>query len=797
MTAMFDPYQQWLGIPLEEQPPHYYRLLGVALFESNRDRIEAAAARQAALLRNFLSGATAELAKKLLSEVTAARACLLNPATRAVYDQQLKRYLENRPPEPKQYAAGPVPPPVITPELAAAQTVVLERSDAPAEPSPEMLRKQREAQRLALVGIMCAGLLLIAAVVVWQSTRNDHREPSVPAIRTERQMVDRPKNGKSVKETDPQEERPAPQPPEKQNEIQDVAGHDEAAPQAPKPQVPNPQVPQPESPQRPVAPKPPEDTARQEAKTPVKEPPAPPVEDPAAAGRLPVPSVEEQKEAAKVADKAFPVSRDASMAAKLKAAKGLLALADESREKPAERFYLLRRGSELACEGGDVKLLMQTLGQIGGEYEMDVLKVKEKFLLKFGENLSDPARLAAMADAAKRFVADAADADRFDLAISVAKVVNQACLRPGGKAFRKQWADTLQRMQHLQSHYAGVREAVDALAARPDDPAANLVVGRWHALGRGNWGEALPYLAKGGDGVLAQTARRELESPPTTAEDEANLGDAWWDLAQATASDDREEIFRHCATWYRKARGSLPLGLDQAKVDKRLAEIAKTVGERSDAGSRDAVSLREWIDILAKIDVKRDTVAGDWKRSGDNLTIASGDFSRLMLPVRIQDASYDLEVEFTRTEGTDTVAVVLPVGKQQVAFVLSAGDGFASGLEMVSGMPVSDPKNMAARRPGTLPNNRLTKLMIEVRQENEKVKIGVSLNGKPYVQGAGFIKELSLPGAWAISDPKRPAIGTNKSSLLIRRAKLRLVSGDALLVTGNAGDAIPADDAQF
>ena len=43
MSDAFDPYYIWLGIPPEDQPPHHYRLLGVTLFESNREVIEAAA----------------------------------------------------------------------------------------------------------------------------------------------------------------------------------------------------------------------------------------------------------------------------------------------------------------------------------------------------------------------------------------------------------------------------------------------------------------------------------------------------------------------------------------------------------------------------------------------------------------------------------------------------------------------------------------------------------------------------------------------------------------------------------
>ena len=34
MSAPFDPYYRWLGIPPGEQPPNHYRLLGVQLFEA-------------------------------------------------------------------------------------------------------------------------------------------------------------------------------------------------------------------------------------------------------------------------------------------------------------------------------------------------------------------------------------------------------------------------------------------------------------------------------------------------------------------------------------------------------------------------------------------------------------------------------------------------------------------------------------------------------------------------------------------------------------------------------------------
>jgi hypothetical protein len=51
----FDPYQ-WLGIPPKDQPPNHYRLLGIDLFESDPEVIDAAANRQMAYLQQRATG---------------------------------------------------------------------------------------------------------------------------------------------------------------------------------------------------------------------------------------------------------------------------------------------------------------------------------------------------------------------------------------------------------------------------------------------------------------------------------------------------------------------------------------------------------------------------------------------------------------------------------------------------------------------------------------------------------------------------------------------------------------------
>ena len=87
---IFDPYHKWLGISPKDQPPHYYRLLAIDLFESDAEVISAAADKQMAFIRSFQTGKNSQLSQKILNEIATARVCLLNAAKKAEYDLTLR-----------------------------------------------------------------------------------------------------------------------------------------------------------------------------------------------------------------------------------------------------------------------------------------------------------------------------------------------------------------------------------------------------------------------------------------------------------------------------------------------------------------------------------------------------------------------------------------------------------------------------------------------------------------------------------------------------------------------------------
>jgi hypothetical protein len=124
MSDTFNGYHVWLGIPANEQPPNHYRLLGIAVFETDLDVIDHAADRQMAHVRTFQSGRHQALSQQILNELANARLCLLNAARKAEYDEQLRGKLGSLPKAaavvvgkalPVAQAAVPIMPPQAPP----------------------------------------------------------------------------------------------------------------------------------------------------------------------------------------------------------------------------------------------------------------------------------------------------------------------------------------------------------------------------------------------------------------------------------------------------------------------------------------------------------------------------------------------------------------------------------------------------------------------------------------------------------------------------------------------------------
>lgn len=93
-SSDFDAYYVLLGIPPKDQPPNYYRLLGLEQFESDDEIISMAAERQMGYLMPHESGDHVDEVARLASEVSRARLCLLDPSKKKDYDESLAAEIE-------------------------------------------------------------------------------------------------------------------------------------------------------------------------------------------------------------------------------------------------------------------------------------------------------------------------------------------------------------------------------------------------------------------------------------------------------------------------------------------------------------------------------------------------------------------------------------------------------------------------------------------------------------------------------------------------------------------------------
>lgn len=309
----------------------------------------------------------------------------------------------------------------------------------------------------------------------------------------------------------------------------------------------------------------------------------------------PMPSDEVQQAMLPQVDDAYSVPQARTPADKLKLVKELFDAANRS-EKPDEQFVLMRRAMELAGEAGDAVLACQVVDAVGEAFQIDAGTVKEKVLLKFAETANDSSRIKSLIQACRVESQAALADDRYAQALNLATLAYRMSQKTQARDFRKESHEWRIEVERLQQRWVKIEEVLEKLQHTPEDPDANLAVGRWWCFERGRWQRGLPYLAKGADAALAAHAKAELQfarlpaptSPSTATRPETpaatpeappptplSLADGWWEVGQEILGKEREAVLLRAGMWYRVAQAGLDAGIVRTKVDKRLTEIVK------------------------------------------------------------------------------------------------------------------------------------------------------------------------------------------------------------------------------
>ncbi len=301
----------------------------------------------------------------------------------------------------------------------------------------------------------------------------------------------------------------------------------------------------------------------------------------------PLPSDEAQRDATKLVRELHGAKIDAARTpqAKIDLSKELLRQALETRSDPAGEYVLLVKARELAVAGGDAAGAMQIIDETARSFRIDALTAKQEALVA----MSKPALAKPLSDAASAVVDEAVAADNYDVAKPVAAIGLSAARRAKDVDLVHQWLARGKELDELRAAFERVKAALATLNEKPLDPQANLTIGRYRVFTKADWDAGLPMLALSDDPALGPLAIREL-TPPTEAEEQAKLADAWWDVTETQDADAKDQLQARALFWYDKALPGLS-GLSKARVEKRLQDLAARIYVKAQA----AVRSRKWL----------------------------------------------------------------------------------------------------------------------------------------------------------------------------------------------------------
>ncbi len=249
----------------------------------------------------------------------------------------------------------------------------------------------------------------------------------------------------------------------------------------------------------------------------------------------------------------------------------LLDKAKATKDDPAARFVMLREARDLAAAAGDAQQALAAVAELDRGYAVNGPEMRLTALTATNKALATVAQARALVEGCFDAADAADDVDDYDTALKFLALAGEAARRAQAPALQARVANRDRELRDAQKDLEKVKASRDTLKDHPDDAEANLAVGRYLAYRKGDWDRALPHLAAAGQEKLTAQAKKDLAKPAGAAE-QAEVGDGWFDLAQAEQGPTKLTYLRRAGYWYRQAVPSLPV-LNADRVNKRLQQI--------------------------------------------------------------------------------------------------------------------------------------------------------------------------------------------------------------------------------
>ncbi len=336
--------------------------------------------------------------------------------------------------------------------------------------------------------------------------------------------------------------------------------------------------------------------------------------------RLPVPSESAQKNASRQIKEIFGADNKAKGEALAARTKKMLETANDSHDDPAVKYILTTQAIDDAAGAGDVRTAETAMDALGNAYSVDLQKVRGDAIVSLAKNVRSANDAMLLSELGEATVEQAMAADRYPLARQLATLLISLAKKTGDAASARYAADLTKEIGELESAFGKMKSAETTLEKEPTDPPANLAVGRFRCLMKGEWAKGLPGLARGNDLALKDLALKDISTPSAPSEQMALAG-GWYNAAEKETGLAREQLRLRAAEWYERAGPNLT-GLTKTMAERRSLEarLEKTAGRW-----RVSYANRAWSEYLIGLDGTVTVLASSYRETGTKLTARFAD----------------------------------------------------------------------------------------------------------------------------------------------------------------------------
>ncbi len=266
------------------------------------------------------------------------------------------------------------------------------------------------------------------------------------------------------------------------------------------------------------------------------------------------------------------IAQAKSRGQKAELAKDLLTVAQGTANDAVGKFVLLAEAKEMGINSEDPSIAFKCVDEMGKGYEINYPAMKVELFNTLAAADNDPLDCKPFVEGLNRWAQLQMLNDRFDMARRAGEIALNVARKNRAARLTNRLLLRQRQMNEVEAASSSIKGAMASLAAKPDDPAASLQVGRFYCFAKGDWKEGLPRLAAGGDAGLKALASKEVAGD-LAGDEQMAVADGWWDVGDKEKGFAQERIHEHAIALYAAALPNLK-GLPKAKAEQRIAKYA-------------------------------------------------------------------------------------------------------------------------------------------------------------------------------------------------------------------------------